>query len=177
MRRTRFRFPRTSARSRDATGASLLEVVVTVSLLLVVCVPLFAALTSTQRSEEFVRGRAAALDDLRVTMDRLTRDVRQGSTVVGTPTANLLALNTYVRGVPHVVTYTASGTTLTRAVDGATPVVVERGIASTAVFQYAPDDVSPEVVTITLAVKPANLPDTVVTLDSEVQLRNLAGDQ
>jgi hypothetical protein len=52
--------------------------------------------------------------------------------------------------------------------------VLQHGLASTDVFQYSPSTDAPQVVTITLAVVPANAPDTTVTLDSEVRLRNLA---
>jgi hypothetical protein len=75
------------------------------------------------------------------------------------------------------VRYTAAGSTLTRTVDGGAGVVVGRGLVSTAIFQYAPDTINPQLVTITLQVEPANAPDTTVTLDSEVRLRNLTEAQ
>jgi hypothetical protein len=107
----------------------------------------------------------------------MTREVRQGASFVGTPSPSGLEVRTYVGGVSRTVAYSVSGTDLTRAVDGGTPTVLQRGLASTDLFGYAPDTTSPEVVTITLRVTPANAPDTTVTLDSEVRLRNLTEAQ
>ena len=172
MRPTSSRSPRTSAAERDA-GHTLIEVVLASALLLLVVAAFLGAFHSVEKSEAYVGGRSQSLDDMRVTMARLTRDLRQGSGVVGTPTASHLVLSTYVGGVSKQVTYDATGTTLTRQVAGASAVVLQRGLATTSVFSYSPAADSPQVVTVTLTVVPPSAPDTTVTIDSEVRLRNL----
>jgi len=103
----------------------------------------------------------------------MTRDLRQGTVVAASSTASPLEVTTYVRGTQQQVAYDASGTSLTRQVGGGTAVEVQDGLGSTGIFSYAPDAEAAEVVTITLTVVPPSAPDTTVTIDSEVRLRNL----
>jgi prepilin-type N-terminal cleavage/methylation domain-containing protein len=179
MRPTPFRSPRTSAADGGARerGHTLIELVVTLSLLAVVAGTLAAAFVSFQRSEAYTQDRSQTLDEMRFTMNRLTREIRQGQSVVGTPTASVLELRTFVQGQLHTVRYEVSGTTLTRQVDGDAAVALQQRLVSTDLFQYAPTTTAPEVVTLTLRVEPAHAPDTTVTLVSEVRLRNLTEAQ
>jgi Tfp pilus assembly protein PilW len=156
---------------------TVIELMFTIALLGIVVAVLASSFLSVQRSEAYVQDRSASLDDMRVSMSRLTRDLRQGAAFVGTPTSSHFAVQTYLDGVLHQVTYDASGTTLTRAVDGNSAVVVQRRLADTDVFQYAPDASTAQVVTITLSVVPAGAPTTTVSLESEVRLRNLTEAQ
>jgi hypothetical protein len=55
-------------------------------------------------------------------------------------------------------------------------VVLQPGLVDTQVFAYSPSADVPELVTITLRVRPPNLPDTTIEYESEVVLRNLAGE-
>lgn len=146
----------------------------TLSLLTLVAGVLIGSFLSMQKSEAYVGGRTAALDEMRLTMNRLTREVRQGSGFVGTPTASDLTVQTYVDGALHTVRYSAAGSTLSRSIDGGVAVVLQHRLADTDLFQYAPSADAAQVVTITLTVEPRNAPETTVTLDSEVRLRNLA---
>jgi hypothetical protein len=50
---------------------------------------------------------------------------------------------------------------------------MQGGLGTTELFAYAPSAEAAEVVTITLTVVPPSAPDTTVTIDSEVRLRNL----
>jgi hypothetical protein len=143
------------------------------SLLLLVVGAFLGAFVSVQKSEAYAGGRTQALSETRVTMARLTRDIRQGASVVGTPSASHLVMSTYVKGVLQQVVYDATGTQLTRQVGSGAPVVLQHGLASTQAFQYSPTTAAPQVVTITLTVVPPNAPNTTVTIDSEVRLRNL----
>jgi type II secretory pathway pseudopilin PulG len=152
-------------------GTTLLELVVTVSLLGIVIGALLMSFLSMQKSESFAADRTNTLDDMRVSMSRLTREMRQGSDIVGTPTASNLTVDTYIDGAQHSVHYVASGTTLTRSVDGGAAIPLQRDLASTNVFTYS--DETPGIVTITLEVTPEKAPDTTVSLESEVRLRNM----
>jgi type II secretory pathway component PulJ len=174
MRPTSFRSARSSARSRggiEDRGATLIELIVTISLLGLVVGTLLASFLSMQKSEAYVSDRTSSLDDMRVTMSRLTRELRQGIAIVGTPTTSDLTIETFIDGEQHQVRYLASGTTLTRSVDGGTAAMMQQHLASTAVFSYTDD--APDLVTVTLDVVPQQSPDTTVTLESEVRLRNM----
>jgi hypothetical protein len=145
------------------------------ALLMLVVAAFLGAFHSVEKSEAYVGGRSESLDDMRVTMARMTRDIRQGVGVVGIATTRHLRLSTYVDGAAQEVTYDVTGTTLTRKVGSGNAVVLQNGLGSTSVFQYSPSTTSPQVVTVTLTVVPPGAPDTTVTIDSEVQLRNLGG--
>jgi hypothetical protein len=142
-------------------------------MVLIVLTTLLTAFVSVQKSDAYVDGRSKALDDMRFSMARMTRDIRQGVTVEPTSTASRLAVTTYVGGVQQPVVFDASGSALTRQVGSEPAVELQAGLASSDVFQYAPGVAGAEVVTITLSVIPPNAPDTTVTIDSEVRLRNL----
>jgi Tfp pilus assembly protein PilW len=173
MRPTSFRSQRTSAVDRGEAGSTLVEVVFASALLLVVVGAFLAAFVSVQKSEAYVSGRSEALDDMRLTMARMTRDLRQGTVIAPTSSASHLEVTTYVRGSEQPVVYDASGTSLTRQVASAAEVELQGGLGSTAIFSYEPSAENAEVVTITLTVVPPSAPDTTVTIDSEVRLRNL----
>jgi len=145
---------------------------VTIGLILVVLGTLLGAYDSAARSEAFVQDRAATLDEMRVTMDRVTRDARQASAVLAGSGPDRLAVETYVLGAPTTVVFAVSGDTLTRQVGNESPSVMQRHLASSAVFSYAPSVDSAQVVTVTLAVRPPARPQNVVTISSEVSFRN-----
>lgn len=168
MRRTSSHSRRTSAPER---GTTLVELVVAIGLLLVVTGTILGTWSSTQRSEAFVRGRAATLDEMRNAMNGLTKEVRQTYNV-RSAAPDRLEVDTYRSGVPAHIVYTAAGTSLTREVDGGGAQEIQSGLSSTAIFEYLPSSTSPEVVTITLAVVPPDEPDAIVTVTSEVRLRN-----
>lgn len=141
------------------------------SLLLVVSAVLLGTFGSVQRSEAFVSGRAASLDEMRLTMARVTKDARQASSVTASDPTRL-EMDTYVLGVATHVVYQATGATLTRQEGAGAASVIQDHLDSTAVFAYQPSVEFPEVVTITLVVRPPDQPDTTVTVSSEVRLRN-----
>lgn len=141
-------------------------------LLLVVVGSLLTVFESVQRTQMFAQERSQTLDDMRLALDRITKETRQASSVAATSTASVLDMQTYVNGTPTHVVYEASGSALTRADAGGSPVPILSNLNSTAVFTYAPAVDGAQVVTITLNVHPARRPDTVVSLTSEVRLRN-----
>lgn len=164
---------RSGDRERGERGVTLIEMVFTVGLLGIVTVVIFSALTEVQKSETFVRGRAEALDEMRITMNRMTRDLRQAGAVTGTPTTSHIEVDSYVDGVSAHVVYDATSGTLTRQVDLDPATTLQEGLTSDSIFTYEPSSDDVELVQILLAVRPSNLPDTTVTIDSEVRLRNL----
>lgn len=167
------RSARTSAASASGTeGYTLIEVMIVTALFLVVIGIVFAMLVSSQRSEALERGRAQTLEDMRVAMDRMTKDLRQASAVIGTPTDDHIEFMTYDNGAPIDVIYDASGTTLTRTAAGKSS-PLQKDLTTTSLFTYVPSSATPQDVQIELVVAPPNLPSTTITLDGEVHLRNL----
>lgn len=177
MPRTRSCCRRTSApeRARERApegGFTVAEIVFTVSLLMVVVGALLGVLDSAHRTQSFVYDRADALDEMRLTLDRMTKEVRQAGSVALDSTASRLEVSTYVGGEPETIVYEVSGTDLVRSVDGGQYTVVHEKVASSDLFQYEPAVETAQVVKMVLRVHPSNSPDTTLELSSEVQLRN-----
>jgi Tfp pilus assembly protein PilW len=162
-----------SQRTDDRDGGfTIIEVVVATSLLMIVFIVMFNTLWSVQRSEAFTRGRTAAMDNMRVSLNRITKDIRQANDINGTPTASHLDIDTFVNGTPAHIVYDVTGGTITRKVNGGAAVVMHKELTQDAIFTYEPDADAPDTVKIELVVKPSNLPDTLITLSSEIELRN-----
>ena len=145
---------------------------------MVVLIVLYGALDSVVRSQAYTADRTESLGTMRVTLNVMTRELRQASSVnETTSTPSRIEFDTYgAEGSRHVV-YTAGGTTLTRAVDGGAAITVLTGLASTNLFAYvtAPPVPGAQWVHINLRVRPKFAPETILVLDSEVNLRNRTG--
>jgi type II secretory pathway pseudopilin PulG len=162
---------RTSAREE---GLTLVELVVVTGLLLLVLGSLTSILTTIQRAEQRQASRAYTNDITRIAMERITKEIRQASTVVDGATASHLEISTYVQGVATDITYNASATELTRTVGDDTTTLIDR-LNDTSVFSYDPAASAPSTIKISLRVKPESFEadvSSIVELDSEVQLRN-----
>jgi len=157
---------------REDHGFSLIELLIVMALLGLVIALVASALWTVQRSETYSRGRTKALDEMRLTLNRVSKDLRQAETVVGTPTASRVEVRTYIGGSLENVVYEAVGDRLMRTIYGNPVELMYEDLVSTDVFTYKPDEFSPELITVTLVVRPSNLPDTTLTLDTKVDLRN-----
>jgi prepilin-type N-terminal cleavage/methylation domain-containing protein len=156
----------------EERGFTIVEVMISISLLAIVMGVLCSSLWTVQRNEQFSRGRTEALDSMRNSINRMTKDLRQTYSINGTPDATTLDVNTYVNGVKARVFYDMSGTTLTRRVNGGPAIPVQKGLTSSSIFTFTPDATNPDLVSIVFVVKPPNLPDTTLTLNAEVTFRN-----
>jgi type II secretory pathway component PulJ len=164
---------RTSGRDRNEAGFTLIELVTVTLLLTIVMVATLSSLWSIQRSEAYTRGRTAAMDNMRISLNRISKDLRQATDINVAPTPNHLDIDTYVDGSIHRVVYDVSGGTLTRQVDAGNAVVMHQELTEDNIFGWPEDEgESPHTILIEMVVKPSNLPDTRLTLSSEVQLRN-----
>jgi prepilin-type N-terminal cleavage/methylation domain-containing protein len=158
---------------RDEAGFSLIELMVVTVLLTIVIVATLSTMWSIQRSETYTRGRTAAMDNMRISLNRMSKDLRQAGDFNATPTSNHVDVDTYVDGVAHRVVYDVNAGTLTRQLDGGDAVIMHKELTEDDIFHYPEDDLeTPDTVLIEMVVKPSNLPDTRLTLSSEVQLRN-----
>lgn len=177
---TRSHSRRTSAaeRGRGSDGFTVVELIITSALLALILAVIFASLEQVVTSEAYSADRTASIDSMRLALNRMTRELRQASNVDdATSTASHLEFDTYVNGASRHVAYNASGTTLTRTVGTGNAVTVLTGLASTNLFTYvsAPPVPGAQWVQINVQVRPKRSPDTILVLDSEVNLRNRTG--
>ena len=176
--------------SRDEGGFTLVELLLAATLSLVVIGGAVAVFTAGVHSEPRVTSRTASIQQARVVMERMTRELRQGASVP-TSGASQLATVTYAPSASCTasategacrVTYTCATGRCTRAVanpDGtaasaATEVVT--GISnSSAVFDYdfeaGTGNVRYVQITLTFAAEDGN---DGITLRDGVALRNEA---
>ena len=173
---------------REERGFTLIELLIATSLGLVVIGGALTMFVGAIRSQPRDTSKIAAMQQARTTVDRITRELRQGLEVVTTPspTTSRLEIVTYVKAatcggaaastsIPCRVTYACSGTTCTRVVaqpNGSAPgpaATVASGLASTNVFSYSPSTADPGYVGVSFAVTGSGQP---FTLRDGVTLRN-----
>jgi prepilin-type N-terminal cleavage/methylation domain-containing protein len=185
------RRPRVATRlSADERGFTLPELLVASVLSLVVIGAAVTAFTATIRTEPRVEAQAAGIQQAQTTMERIIRELRQGSTVPSASTSQL-AIVTYVDGATCGtttplcrVTYTCTpttSTTCTRTVakpDGTSPgspLRVVSGLSNNNIFTYtAPSSNGTASVGVTFAF-PGEGGSKAITLTDSASLRNPSG--
>ena len=79
-----------------------------IALLSLVMVVMFNSIWSVQRSEAYTRGRVAAIDNMRISLNRITKDLRQATDFNSAPTTSHIDIDTYLDGTPIRVVYDVS---------------------------------------------------------------------
>ena len=164
------------ALSTDEGGFTLPELLVATVLSLLLLGAAVSLFTSSVGAQSKLTSRATQIQDARGTIDRITRELRQGVAVsTGSPSA--LTMITYVNSatcggaaastaIACQVTYSCTTSACTRTerntngTGGGSPVQVASGLSSGNVFTYSPDATSASYVgvTFTLAPQPAATP-------------------
>jgi len=180
-----------AALRREERGLTLVELMIAAALGLVVVGGALTVFIGAVRSEPRTASDVTAMQQNRVTIDRITRELRQGSQIP-TATASELAIVTYVKvascggasastAIPCRVTYSCSGETCMRVVaqpDGSDPgpvAQVASGLASADVFSYLPSAADPTYVGVSFAFSSEG--DRSVVLHDGVALRNPSEEQ
>jgi type II secretory pathway component PulJ len=158
-------------RARSDRGTTVVELLVTMAVMSIIVGAVITVWNAAQKGESTATGRSVDLNETRLAMQQMTKDIRQVSNVV-TQTANSFVADTYIQGVKHRVAYTASGTTLTRKVDGGTAVTLLTNLANTTIFTYQTDGNLLLQVTVLLTINQTSGEGT-LNLQSDVQTRNL----
>jgi len=176
-------------RAAGQEGFTLIELLVATVLGLLVIGIAATVFSAASRSQPGLQERDDAISQARFTMERLIREVRQGSTVYAATPAQL-SLATYVdaascggaRATTAMVcrvTYTCTATDCSRVEanpDGSnpgSPVTVVSGLSSGNVFDYSPSTVAPKYIGATFTFPGQNGSDA-ITLSDGAALRNPA---
>ena len=145
-------------------GFTLVELLMAAALLLGLLAVMGASLTVIAGSQPRIADRSAQIQQGRVMIERLTRELREGSNLQA-PTASSLTFFTYVRtqacgesnppaspsepAIQCQVSYVCTAGTCTRQEGGGSPVELVDGLNSNEVFTYTPAT-DPDHVTVTL---------------------------
>jgi prepilin-type N-terminal cleavage/methylation domain-containing protein len=178
---------RIRASAADCGGFTLIELLVASVLALIVIGGAVMAVTASFNDQPRLNSQAFGVQQARTTMEQITRELRQGSSVP-TATSSQLAIVTYIRNsncgtsTPVCrVTYNCSAGACTRTVskpDGTSPgsaTQVVSGLSSDNVFTYtAPTSTAPGYVGVTLAFPPQGSHQG-ITVNDGAALRNPAG--
>jgi type II secretory pathway component PulJ len=180
--------PHTTSPLAGDGGHTLVELLVATTAFLVLLGAGMAVLPMVLRDEPRISERAAHIQEGRALVERLTRELRQGSGVESETSSGVVFL-TYVRrtqcggntvsekAIQCRVTYSCAGGACTRTErnpDGSgssAPVQMVDGLQSV-VFTYLPSPAAPESVTVRLAF-PAQGGDDAITLEDGANLRNV----
>lgn len=173
--------------SRGEGGFTLPELLIATFIAMIVLGGAVTVFTAGIRSQPRVTAQSAAIEQARTAMERMIRELRQGSSVPSA-SASHLAIVTYVHdstcgpSTPLCrVTYDCSAGACTRAVarpDGTfagTPIRVVSGLSSPNVFAYTPpaSGVAASVaVTMSMAGQAGS---SAITLSDRAALRNPSG--
>jgi type II secretory pathway pseudopilin PulG len=172
---------------------TLVELLLAALFGLVVIGGAFTMFAGAIHSQPRDSAKVTALQEARTTLERITRELRQGLEVVSsspTPSISQLAIVTYVKeatcggaatstAIPCRVTYNCSGTTCTRYVsqpNGSAPgptATVVSGLTSTSVFTYSPKATEAGYVGVSFSIAGSGQP---FVLSDGVTLRN-PGDE
>jgi type II secretory pathway pseudopilin PulG len=164
------------------------ELLVTIALLGIVLTTVFDAVMSVTNAEVYQSDRTANLDNMRTTLNQMTKLLRQGVQVTAGSNATRLEFDTYVGASPTHILYTLDGTStqLLQKIGTGPSVTVLRNLVANPpkpLFCYTdPSAVCGSAggttthwVQIALQVHPARSPNTTLELDSQVNLRNRRG--
>jgi len=159
--------------SAPEEGFTLLELVVVTTLLMIVMTSILTSFEVVQKASVRESSRSEETDNVRLAMEQITKEVRQATDVRPGSSASFLDVDTYLNGVATHVSYTASGTTLNRTANGVTLPLLAR-LSTTSLFTYDPSVTDPSVITVTIQDSPQyfKTDSTLITLTSEIQLRN-----
>jgi type II secretory pathway component PulJ len=134
---------------------------------------LLTVFESVQRSATFVQERSETLDEMRIALNQMTKEIRQAQEVKTTSTASRLEMTTYVLGTQKTIVYEVLGETLRKTINTAAAAPIQSNVVSTSLFTYTTDSAGViQLVRLDLEVHPRRRPDTTILLTSEVRLRN-----
>lgn len=168
----------TPRRLRDEDGSSLIEVVAALAIFLVLLLAVLQVFDSATRAERTEQARHDALLEVRGAMGRITKDLRQATSISTSSTNDRIEMQTLIAGEPHQVVFDVVDGEVRRTIDDGGPVPMADGVVTDAPFCFDPPDclttapVSPSIVRVTMEAEPEVFSRTPITLTTDVKLRN-----
>lgn len=169
----------TVKRLRDETGTSLIEVVIALGIFLVLLFAVLLVLDSATRAERGGEARHVALLEVRSAMHRISKDLRQATSIAPSSTTDRIEIDTLIAGEPHGIVFEVAGGEIRRIIDGGNPVPLADDVTTATPFCFDPPDCvatspgSPSMVRVTLDVEPEVFASGPLTLVTDIKLRNL----
>jgi prepilin-type N-terminal cleavage/methylation domain-containing protein len=161
------------SRSRSEEGFTLVEILVTMSIMSVIGVAVTMVAFRAFQDTNTVTNRADVFADGRFALDQMTTQLRQEESIDAASTSTAIAFASYLDGGASSVAYRVTGTAapyaLERSVDGGTWVELSDSLASDQLFTYTQHDGITDQVTIDLHLQTNT---TTVELTTDVYLRN-----
>ena len=161
-------------RGAEESGFTLIELLVSMTLALVILGAAVMVFTSATQSQPRATSRTADIQEARTAMERVVRELRQGSLATGTSSQLTVSYpqNPLCGGACSVVYRCTSGN-CTRTQGGVTRTLVT-GLSSNAAFGYSVCPAEPSKVnyiSVTLVFRASNGDDS-ITLTDGARLRN-----
>ena len=159
---------------REEAGFTLVELMVAMVLGLIVIGTSVMVFTSASQNQPKANSKSADIEEARTGMERMIRELRQGSNVTGTASqVTVVYPHNPVCGGSCTVVYSCTAGNCTRSQGGTTRTLVT-GLSSNNVFTYSVCPLEPtkvNYVTATLAFPGSNGDDN-ITLSDGARLRN-----
>lgn len=172
---------------RSDRGWTLVEMLVAVTIGMVVLGGAVTIFLGAVKSEPRASAKVGAIQEGRVALERITRELRQGIEVQAPADNDELSLITYVKQSPCggspaavaracLVTYACEAGVCSRSVaepgsPAGTPVEIVSDLSSTNVFSYSPSAAEPDYVGVEFAFEKSQSTDPTVLADGAT-LRN-----
>jgi type II secretory pathway pseudopilin PulG len=184
-----------SRRLRGESGWTLMELLVAAGLLLLILGAALPVIVASVQTEPKISQKADRIQQARILVERMGRDLRATYLVVPPATANSLVFETYLRrttcggsfqpseGAPPIkcrVVYSCSAGTCTRQEQnqggggGGTAVKMVGGLSDSNVFTYYPSATNPTFVEVKAVMPGSSAGEDAVTLEDGFALRNLS---
>lgn len=172
-------------RRETGSGFTVIELMITIALLGIVLAVVLESLFSVMNAQAYQDDRTSNLDAMRTTLNQMTKLLRQGTDVTTGSNGTHLEFDTYIGATPTHVVYSLdqTGTQLREQVGTGSSVTVQRNLVPnppSPLFCYTDQSSvcgpsggpTTQWVQIALQIHPARSPNTVLELDSQVNLRN-----
>ena len=165
---------RSRTRAADEGGFTLVELLVTMSVMSIVATAVLAVAVQTMRTTNTVTNRRDVFNDGRFALDQMSAQIRQAESIDSTSTSQLVKFSGYIDGTSKTIVWRATGSaapySLQRSTNGGTSyVTMLSSLNSKDVFAYTTHDDVQDQVTISLGLTTST---STVDISTDIFLRN-----
>lgn len=165
-------------RLRGEDGSSLIELVAAFGIFLLLLLAVMQLFDAAARSERSGQARHESLLEVREAMTRISKDLRQATSISATSTNDRIEMETLIAGESHQVVFDVVDGEVRRTIDGGQPVPLVDGVSTAEPFCFDPPDClatspsAPTMVRVSIDAEPEVFSGGPITLSSDVKLRN-----